>query len=455
MRGSTRNTADHRRPMIDHPNPACGGPPDRPRPPHLCGPPSLYARSFPLIPLWPYDELPMVMQLSSTQPCDLYESATTCCRFANGSTGEPERYVREAIASFLVGCERRRSIGHPCLAADLGANNGWFSAYMLQLGALVVSVEPQQDLAQALRDTVQLNCWSERSVVFNAHACAPGGSQCPGRVHLPDCMRGWRLSYPQNRTGTGYARLHGLPEHIPNVTFEEIFFQTLRPARERAARAATVEFELVKIDVDGMEGEWLAHLESLMRKERLRIRAIVVEGSYLRPTTMHRLQHHHNYSFYRLDALDGRRFIGADGWDVYSPPGTLAPLMRHREDHVLIDGMKQRYSPVGLAKGHRDGNQTRDAFEDEMFGIRGMRHAFRVKANTSLHGWYRLLQPVSFRGYPPMWLLTLDADMLNTAVATVSCDLSVECRKARAADPSNRRVGRDYDHGDRVDREFD
>ena len=130
----------------------------------------------------------------------------------------------------------------------------------------------------------------------------------------------------------------------------------------------------------------------------------MAEGSNIRPETMHRLQHVHGYSFWRLDWLDGRRFLRPDGWDAYSPPGTFAPLLRYRAQHASIDGEHSKYSPKHLRNGHSGGNETRDLYEDEMFSIRAMRHVFRVKDNTTLHGWYRLLQPVARRGWPPQWL---------------------------------------------------
>ena len=45
---------------------------------------------------------------------------------------------------------------------------------MLQMGATVIAVEPQPDLAKALLETVELNCWADRATVVNARACAGG-----------------------------------------------------------------------------------------------------------------------------------------------------------------------------------------------------------------------------------------------------------------------------------------
>ncbi len=80
--------------------------------------------------------------------------------------------MREAIASLLPRSCARRPSGHECHALDLGANNGWFTSMLLQLGARVTAVEPQPDLARAARETAELNCWADRLTMVNAKACA-------------------------------------------------------------------------------------------------------------------------------------------------------------------------------------------------------------------------------------------------------------------------------------------
>ena len=103
-----------------------------------------------------------------------------------------ERHVYEVIVSFLAGCTSRRSSSPPpCLAADLGANNGWMSAFMLALGAHVVSVEPQSDLAHAISETAALNCWAARSKVINAFAVAG----TPDDAIRRPAHRAWRWGF--------------------------------------------------------------------------------------------------------------------------------------------------------------------------------------------------------------------------------------------------------------------
>jgi hypothetical protein len=109
-----------------------------------------------------------------TQPgtCDLYARRAShfCCKLT-GAFKEPERHIREFIASSLADCARR-PLDRPCRSLDLGANNGWMTAYMLQLGSHVLSVEPAVDFAWAIRQTARLNCWTSRLRVVNARACA-------------------------------------------------------------------------------------------------------------------------------------------------------------------------------------------------------------------------------------------------------------------------------------------
>ena len=73
---------------------------------------------------WPFESFPLVMEFAPGT-CDLYEqtasfSTSVCCRVASGDPDEdtPEAHVREAIASVLAGCHRRR-----CNVVDLYATS--------------------------------------------------------------------------------------------------------------------------------------------------------------------------------------------------------------------------------------------------------------------------------------------------------------------------------------------
>ena len=176
--------------------------------PSYCGAPSLLARSYPIPPRWPFPRNVRLVMETVPSTCDFYANNPKFCgQFAADRTFEPEYHVREAIASFLVDCHRRR-----CDAVDLGANNGWFSALMLSLGAHVVSAEPQGDFAAAINETAALNCWSARSVVHNAFVVAgsSGGELRP--ITRANWRAGSRLSRPHLAQLAGYLR-HSIAWH--------------------------------------------------------------------------------------------------------------------------------------------------------------------------------------------------------------------------------------------------
>ena len=125
------------------------------QPTSQCGPDldDLWARSYPVPHRWPFPPWRLVME-QRPMFCDLFRKRQFCCDFARGQPEYAiERFVPEAIASVLAGCH-----GRPCRAVDVGSNVGWMSGLMLALGAHTISVEPQADLAAALRHTARLNC---------------------------------------------------------------------------------------------------------------------------------------------------------------------------------------------------------------------------------------------------------------------------------------------------------
>lgn len=85
-----------------------------------------------------------------------------------------------------------------------------------------------------------------------------------------------------------------------------------------------------------------------------------------------RFQQAHGFEVYRLDLYDRRRRMRSDGWDDFSPPGTIDRL-------------------------DRDGPLERDAFEQELFGVRTMRHLWRVRRNLTLKQFAHVLRPL--KGY--------------------------------------------------------
>ena len=172
----------------------------RQRPDVLSCSAELLSRAYTLPARWPFDALHLVMEFTPGQ-CDLYarKAAAFCCTLGStrgivASPGDPEPHVLEAIASFLSHCQRRPA-HRRCRALDLGANNGWMSAYMMQLGSHVVSVEPASDFARALNETAAVNCWADRLMVYNARACVGREPRCMAPSPCKQCSccgRCWR-----------------------------------------------------------------------------------------------------------------------------------------------------------------------------------------------------------------------------------------------------------------------
>lgn len=207
----------------------------------LCDAPgsNSHNRSYTVAANYPFAPFELVME---TMPgtCDLYSyrARNFCCGMQTAATASAhtESHVRDALASLLggQGCHTRPA-SRLCRAVDLGANNGWNTLMMLQLGASVVAVEPQPDLARALRESIELNCWSGRGKVINAMACAP---PCPTqRLDFKNCEnRGWRYGnmygpsqlQKQHANAGDCAAAQGLPESVGGVALSTVLLSHSR-----------------------------------------------------------------------------------------------------------------------------------------------------------------------------------------------------------------------------------
>ena len=318
-----------------------------------------------------------------------------------------ESYVREAIISILAGCSGRNH--RPCLAMDFGANAGWMSSYMLALGAHVLSIEPQAELAAALNETVALNCWSDRSVVINGFACSERNRACleTRAPHKP--WRAGKFARESVRMPAvpGYSLRQLLFAKV-GTAFEDVFQapdgnaarrgkqrrgkqrqqqhrqQQQRPPLPPPPPRARRHIDFLKLDGDGPELEWMNALDALLTESSsnesqqpiLTVDAITVEHvpavwhikyhgrPALTPRLLQRFQTLHGYDVYRLDADDYRRLVTKEGWDAYSPePRSYAPL------------------------AHVRGQLPRDALEEELLMVRAMRRIFRARHGLNHSQW--------------------------------------------------------------------
>jgi FkbM family methyltransferase len=211
-----------------------------------CGSSELLSRSYEVRARWPFDAFHLVTEFAPGT-CDLYsyKARWFCCQLTTRKSSEPERHVTQAIASFLAHCLRRT-----CRSLDLGANNGWMSSLMLQLGSHVLSVEPAPDFARAIRETAALNCWQARAVVMNGRACAAAAG--PGCLAPEQQFRcdgnGWRWGNTngpsQNavKYGSQCSTVHGLPTEVMGWPLSQLIHQATGPG---------AVLDLIKMDADG------------------------------------------------------------------------------------------------------------------------------------------------------------------------------------------------------------
>ena len=334
----------------------------RARPPHLCGAPELFARSYPVQLRWPHGTTDFVLEQRPGK-CDLFGGKpAVCCGHTVRLSKFVEPVVDEVVASFLAGCHRRA-----CRAVDLGANIGLHTTAMLNMGATVTAVEPQPDLVEHIRLTAELNCAAQRLTVLNAFACAERNMTVHASV-LPE-SQGICAAVAKKPPTTLYRPgvSTGHAESTPTLRLDQV----LTTGAERAGGA--VHIDLIKLDGDGPEVAWLAEIDRLMRERVITVGAMVSEGLWAprqAAPVMERLQNLHSFDIYRLEAFDKRRLINRHGWDAFSPPGTFGRLDRIR-------------------------TEWRDAHEEEILRLRTIGHVFKIKPNRTTGQWRRLLTPIN------------------------------------------------------------
>ena len=355
---------------------------DRADPPPSCSQTEagleLHRRSYALPPRWPFPGQVRLVMETEAGTCNLYDDADVCCDMTTRRVDDiVERYVTETVAAFLAGCSARETAGGTsCHAADLGANNGWMTAYMLSLGAHVVSVEPQPDLAHAVAETAALNCWSHLSVVHNAFACADRKTR-GGKCMEPRALRGpyWY------RAGGPPPKRNSTPPLIPGLSLEEIF-----TGHRGSSRPAY--YDLVKLDGDGPELSWMHSIRKMILDGVIDVQTIVIEANGManhQGAALMRAYQQQGFDVYRFPCGDNLRLIGGSGWDVLSPPGTFGRLDR------------LGHSPMS----------SRAALEEEVLGLRGISLMYRVRDNLTLAQWRSV---VTVNGIPHL-LLTRDASL--------------------------------------------
>lgn len=281
--------------------------------------PEMLARSYPMPRHFPLgDPFHLVME-SAPGSCDLYDGASArmkngtvrsiCELFSNGVLMQPEVHSRQVISSFLGDCHLRKS----CSAVDIGANNGWVSGMMLALGVKsLTSVEPQADLADALQQTARLNCWDSahgRSVRVLSNAIGLDASLAGKPITL---RCGYRLYHFSKRYRGRNCTTTLVPIH-----------EVVREPR----------YDLIKIDVDGIDGLLLQWLQQRIKSGQLSVETIFIECSGCDPIVLWSFQQELGYHAYLLDNTDERRVLSKEGRDIannFKPIADLDPMLSER-----------------------------------------------------------------------------------------------------------------------------
>ena len=316
----------------------------------------LKARSYLVAVGFPFgDSFRLVME-DSPGSCDIYEGArvslsgvskslTICQLFSAGVLMQPEVHTRQVISSFLADCRMRHE---PCHAVDIGANNGWVSGMMLTLGVMnLTSVEPQPDLAGALRDTVRLNCWQDHAIVHSNAITLEISLDAK-----PVMMRGGYRLYHYTASG----------QRLDHYTYNTTWIYVGRVF-------SLSRYDLIKIDVDGIDGDLLEWLHRRVQERVISVETIVIECSGCSAHILWSFQQELGYHAYILDNTDERRFLNSKGRDIvneFRPIPDLDPAL------------------------------------EERYALRFLRHVFYVKPSADPGAWERILAPrVSTRRHIP------------------------------------------------------
>jgi hypothetical protein len=188
----------------------------------------------------------------------------------------------------------------------------------LAMGASVVAIEPQDDLATSLRQSVALNCAQDRvTVLHNALAVAamPEGSRLV-------------LGTPGFRScgNTGPTQSGG---NVTYVVLDDVL-------------ALSASWALLKVDFDADDAGAVGRVLELVRAGRVAVDSILVEynNGRARGDVLHAFQTELGYDVYRLDVHDNRRFINSSGWDTISHFAPLPDLEPWFEERLQLRYMR-------------------------------------------------------------------------------------------------------------------
>ena len=246
------------------------------------------ALAYPLPAYFPLPALPLVME-TMPRACDLCwtrlgDHPNPCERMSNKTTWAPDPHVREALLSALLPCAMAPE---ECNFLDAGSNMGVFSLWAWGLGARVVAVEPQPDLAAAFRRTMRLNCAGGGIELLEAGLTARSSSSSGGYSYRGD-PAGSKIQIvagPTNDANYAYRQCQ-LP-----AAEEPVIFHTSTSGEATLVLLDDVllsrrEWQLVKVDIDGYDADLLHRVLALVQQGRVEVKAIAIEMNNCKQTAV-------------------------------------------------------------------------------------------------------------------------------------------------------------------------
>lgn len=180
------------------------------------------------------------------------------------STWGPDTHIRDVINSIMLPCALRW-LPNDCLALDIGSNFGLHTLGMLQLGARVISVEPQTDLCVASRLSIEANGWAARSVVLCGGVAAAGDAAIDAQLNISSISN---LMPPHRYQGPIAVPHYKNPVSVPLYTINRLLADL--PQR--------TFFRLVKIDTDTIDCSVLAQVLDAVDQEKMTVGAFIFES---------------------------------------------------------------------------------------------------------------------------------------------------------------------------------
>lgn len=241
--------------------------------------------------------------------CTLGTDAKNCAKFGTTDCFEPERDTQEVLNSFLTNCPG-------CLYVDIGCNIGYFAAHAAQLGATVDCYEPTPSYVETMKLTRELNNAKEQWQIHNL-AVVPDDS---------DVEENKNITFKKAYQACGSKLTEVEPWQTSTISMRQIL--------------AGRKVELLKIDIDSIEGALFHTMTKMIKSNETQIETIIVEvgdnngpsawlcgrNQNCNDSSAHprggdiqdfwELQQQHGYNIYRVNIHTGREIFDWKGTNM-------------------------------------------------------------------------------------------------------------------------------------------